>query len=697
MPSASKRRRTYGLVALVSLLLLLVVAFSVPWRLNFARDWIAERAQAATGRALHLEGDIWWHWGRLGRLEVNGLRFANPAWAGRPDMVTAQQIDARIALWPLLWHRRAQIVEVRVHQPDVWLESNAKGQRNWLLDTQQSDEASRLQLGRVWLDHGRVRLVEPHLQTDVKATIDSLPGEAARVRMGAEGQWNGLPLRATATGDDVLQLREANQPYSLELDGSIGRTHVRAAGQVTGLLAPTSADLRIEMRGATLAEWYRIANVGLPETPAYSTAGRVRLDRGVWWYENFTGRVGKSDLSGQVRFERRAARPFVGGRLSSKLLDLKDLGPVVGKTTKVITAGPAAERAAHGASAAEVDAAASRPQQRASSGQSTARAKAGRVLPQRGFSAEKWDTLDADIQIEAQSIRNLGSMPFDNLKTRVVMDDRKLTLDPLSLGFAGGTVAGSLQIDGRVQPMAAQMKAQFRRMQLEQLLPKVRNTRTALGYVSGRAKLAGHGNSYAQMLGTAQGDMQLAMGKGRISNLLIEMVDLDLAEALKFLVAGDRNIQVSCALADLGLDNGVVKSRAVVFDTTDTIVEANGSANLASEQLDVKVTPLPKDKSPLTLRVPFEVQGSFADPTVHPEMGKLLARGGGALLLGALVHPLAALIPLIETGPGYDSNCDALLARARGEGVRAVDADPPAAGPQPSPTPADKGQRQRKP
>jgi uncharacterized protein involved in outer membrane biogenesis len=681
MPWTLPLRRHRWLLVLLTVVLLLVVAFSVPWRLNFARDWIAERTQAATGRALRLDGDIWWHWGRVGRLEVNGLRFANPPWAGRPDMVTARSVDARVALWPLLTQRRLQVVEVRMHEPDVWLESNAQGQRNWLLDTQQSDEGSRIELGRVWLDGGVLRLLQPHLQTDVQARFQSVVAQEAqaRLRVEAQGQWNGLAVRAGGVGDDVLQLREANKPYGLDVDASIGRTRVRAAGQVTGLMAPKAADLRIDVRGATLAEWYRIAHVGLPETPAYQTAGRVRLDRGVWWYEDFTSRVGKSDLSGQIRFERRPTRPFIGGRLHSKLLDLKDLGPVVGKTTQPVTAGPAAERAAQAASALP-DAAASRPAPRSASGASTARVKSGRVLPQRGFSAEKWDTLDADLQFEAQAIRNLGSMPFDHLKTRVVMDDRKLTLDPLRLGFAGGSVAGSLQIDGRVQPMAAQLAAQFSRLQLEQLLPRVRNTRAAFGLLNGRARLAGRGNSYAQMLGTSQGEMQLAMGRGRISNLLIELVDLDLAEALKFLVAGDRNIPVRCALADVGFERGVMSSRAVVFDTADTIVDARGTADLANERLDLKVTPLPKDKSPLALRVPFTVQGSFADPSVKPEMGKLLARGGGALLLGALVNPIAALIPLIETGPGQDSDCSALMARARGEGVKAIDAEPPAAG-----------------
>jgi len=39
-----------------------------------------------------------------------------------------------------------------------------------------------------------------------------------------------------------------------------------------------------------------------------------------------------------------------------------------------------------------------------------------------------------------------------------------------------------------------------------------------------------------------------------------------------------------------------------------------------------------------------------------------------AIALGA-INPFAALLPLIETGPGKDSDCESLIARAKSEGV----------------------------
>jgi uncharacterized protein involved in outer membrane biogenesis len=128
-------------------------------------------------------------------------------------------------------------------------------------------------------------------------------------------------------------------------------------------------------------------------------------------------------------------------------------------------------------------------------------------------------------------------------------------------------------------------------------------------------------------------------------------------------------------------------ARTAVFDTNDTIVEAFGQVNFADETLNLRVNPVPKDPSPLTLRVPFDVKGTFKKPQVSPDKGKLAMRAGGALLLGA-VNPLAALLPLIETGPGKDSDCASLVARAKSEGVPVKNersGQPPADGRKPAP------------
>ena len=66
--------------------------------------------------------------------------------------------------------------------------------------------------------------------------------------------------------------------------------------------------------------------------------------------------------------------------------------------------------------------------------------------------------------------------------------------------------------------------------------------------------------------------------------------------------------------------------------------------------------PQPKDVSPLVVRVPLHVGGTFKDPSFLPEPAPLAARAAAAAALYAIAPP-AALLALIETGPGEDIDC----------------------------------------
>lgn len=101
-------------------------------------------------------------------------------------------------------------------------------------------------------------------------------------------------------------------------------------------------------------------------------------------------------------------------------------------------------------------------------------------------------------------------------------------------------------------------------------------------------------------------------------------------------------------------------SEVFVIDTDDTYFGGAGTVSLRDETLDLTITPLPKDFSPVSLRGPLHVRGTFANPTFGLDKGRLTLRAGAALLLG-LINPLAAIIPLIETGPGKDAPCGDLV------------------------------------
>jgi uncharacterized protein involved in outer membrane biogenesis len=170
----------------------------------------------------------------------------------------------------------------------------------------------------------------------------------------------------------------------------------------------------------------------------------------------------------------------------------------------------------------------------------------------------------------AADIRHVKVLPLDKGSVHVKLNAGVLQLEPISLGIAGGTVAGSIRIDANPVPAAFTTRLDLRAVQLNQLFPAVETSKSSLGKISGQLDLKGRGNSLAQMLGSASGDVAVLMGKGEISNILLEFMGLDGGEVIKFLVRGDRNVQLRCAAAAFEVNQGLMSSKTIVLDTART-------------------------------------------------------------------------------------------------------------------------------
>jgi uncharacterized protein involved in outer membrane biogenesis len=217
-------------------------------------------------------------------------------------------------------------------------------------------------------------------------------------------------------------------------------------------------------------------------------------------------------------------------------------------------------------------------------------------------------------------------------------------------------------MDARKQAISTQLQATIRKVQLGKLFPDAKLAEQASGGISGDISLTGQGNSVAAMLGSSDGAVALGIGRGHVGNLIMELAGLDVAESVKFLFTGDKQIPLRCAWGDFAVDNGVMQSRSLAFDTTDTLILGEGKVDLKQEQLDLLLRPRPKDMSILALRSPLRIGGTFKDPSFRPDFKALGIRGAIALALGSIAPP-AALLATIETGPGEDSNCGGRYAK----------------------------------
>ncbi|MDQ3267427.1 MAG: AsmA family protein, partial [Pseudomonadota bacterium] len=219
-------------------------------------------------------------------------------------------------------------------------------------------------------------------------------------------------------------------------------------------------------------------------------------------------------------------------------------------------------------------------------------------------------------------------------------------------------------LDGQKDPIKAHAKVQAKKLLLGKLFPTVDLSKSSIGQINGAFDLTGEGNSVAHMLATSNGKLGLVIAGGVISNEMVEIIGLDLWEWLKFKVKGDQPTQIRCGVADFGVKNGVMVANALVLDTVDTNIGGAGTIDFRKETLDLTLNPQPKDKSPVSLRGPIHIRGTLAKPDVQLDKVKLVERGLGAVLLG-IINPLLALIPLIETGPGLDSDCGRLIQKTQ--------------------------------
>ncbi|KQQ45726.1 hypothetical protein ASF61_18795 [Duganella sp. Leaf126] len=662
MPHARRRRYTRiallatgaGLATAAALALVLAAVLACyDW--NRARPWISARIGAAIDRPFSIRGPLTLAWRQpaagpasswrdrlpMPQLVARDVHIGQPAaMPGGGEFANVGQFAFAVELLPLL-QQRIVVPVLRFEQPQLWLLRDAAGRNNWTFHRDDRQPGWQLAVQRVVLARGVVHYRDAATHVDAVATVESIANDQTYgVAWTLQGKWNEQAIAGSGKSGAVLGLQEHAAPFPLAASVDVGGTRIAAEGTLTRPSALTALDLKLEMSGPSMARLYGITGVLLPETPPFATGGRLlgAIDRAGshWIYRDFTGRVGSSDIAGKLDYRSAAPRPLLTGTVSSTLLQFDDLGPLVGADSN-------ASRAARGVETVQ---------------------PRNKVLPVEAFRKDRWTALDADVRLTAQRITRGRGLPVQQVETLVHMKDGVLSLNPLKFDIAGGSFVSDIVLDGsgRTDPHAirAQLKADLRRLQLKQLFTDIDGMRATVGEVNAEVALTARGNSVADLLGSSNGNVKGAVRGGSVSKLLLEEMGLNLGSVALTRLFGDEQVRLNCLVADFGVRDGLMRSRRFVVDTADAVIDANGTVNLANEQLDFTLKPDAKSMRILSLRSPIYVRGTFKNTDISVDKGSMALRAGGAAAL-ALVAPVTALAPLVSPRPSRTANCAALL------------------------------------
>lgn len=622
---------------LLGVLAAAVVVLVLLWDWNWFKRPIEYVVHARTGRELHLDGNLDVDLGRMTRVSVERLRFANASWAEEEEMAKAERLELAFELFPALFRRDVRIPELRLTRPDLLLEIGPDGLGNWVLKNHPDSRGLQPQFRRLWIEAGQLRFEDPRSRTGFDVAVQSQP-PAARdsgppISVRGKGRWKGNPLTLQGRGESPLDLRDPDEPYTVDVHASAGSTHAHARGTLLDPLRLRDFDLQLALSGQNLEDLYPLLGLAIPATPPYTLDGRLTRvvharQRSTWKYDGFTGRVGDSDLSGFAHFTTGKPRPFLKADLRSRRLDMDDLAGFIGGA-------PAAGQGER--TNAELAA------------KAAARAASPRLFPDEPFRLDKLRAMDADVRFRAARI-NTRRLPLDDMDARLHLRAGLLTLTPLNFGMADGDIRSTIRLDARQSTIRTRADIRASGLTLGKLLPKVRLGRNALGKVGGDVDVDTHGNSIAAMMANADGEAQAGMGEGRISKLLMEMAAIDIAGILKIKLTHDRQIPIRCAFADFTLQDGLMATRSLAFDTSETVILGDGRLDLRQERLALVLKPKTRRFSPLSLRAPLHLEGTFKHPDLRPDYTRVGLRAATAALLGTATAPAAALVATADPG-----------------------------------------------
>lgn len=617
------------------------------------------------------------------RLNTNQLEVRQPAWltatqAGQamPAMVSADNLYIRIpysTVWHLVRDRnldKASIRAIEVDRLDAALWRDGQGRANWSLDETGiapprppgAKPATLPRIDLLQVKTGSLQMRDKILQLDMDAKLRTAEGaantQAAGLHVTGGGYYRGNPFDLLIASSGALPLLtdpETAPPVPIVIHAKAGKAKLSFDGVSRDVLSLGSLDGQLDLSGPSMAALGDAVGLTLPTTAMFSLKGRLNKDGDVWGLEMTTLDVGSSRMNGQFTFDRRPTVPFLSGELRGSQFALYDLGPAFGAPTE---------------------------------GAPNPKPPSGLVLPQREFDVPSLRAMNADIKLRLQrvSLGKFFALPLEPLDADLRLQSGALTISNIVASTADGRLTGDLSMAAnKAKRLAWDASLQWSGIKLERWLntpeapmkpdpnapaPTKVAAKAAKSYVTGeldgRAKLRGEGNSTATLLGSMNGSVDTWVRHGQMSHLLVEAMSLHVAESLGLLVLGDTQQPLYCAATHLSARNGVVQPDVAIIDTPHATILVSGNISLADEKLDLTLNSKPKFLSPISLRTPVDLDGTFASPRVSLHANPLGLKLAGAALL-AIVSPLAAIVPLVDVGGAPEDGCGPALKRLQAE------------------------------
>jgi uncharacterized protein involved in outer membrane biogenesis len=560
----------------------------------------------ATGRELIIAGPV--SLGFLPRIAVSAeqVSLSNASWAKQPKMASLEKVDLEISLLPLL-SRQIEISSIQLSGLVLHLESNTKGEGNWLVgDITAPNGTTASSSSGTGPANAKKATSDPDTADRNTVLIENLNltnGQIHYQPSGGGGSSYGISrLSLQKSGSDTVISADVKQDtLAIAIKGKM--TSIR---EVLRSMGTEAIDVHFD---------FEVALGGKPS----QLKGKAALNPSKPSQFDVSFKAGELDLSAIPAFNSPAT-------------------PTTSAPTK-----PTSAASRTNTSATKVLNTITPPSQTPAAARVAERFFSDAPLP-LDYLPNGNGTLNIDI---AQLVLP-SKVVLKKVAMLIRLSPQQLDIPTAAFQLGNGQFDGSARIGNTHSSPNWAFKGQASGFTLEQLLAST----DSKGKVSGgdmRAafNFTGSGISPHQVASGLNGQSQITIDSARLASSFMNQggdVFITLFDAINPLRKKSNQITLECAVAYLPVKNGLVTVRDSIGIETDRLnIVLTGAVNLNSEQINLAI--YPKEKSGLTAGLDLaslvRLQGSLVKPQVginkEAAVNQALALGLGFLTGGASI------------------------------------------------------------
>ena len=254
---------------------------------NQYKGLISDQVKQVTGRDLAIKGELKLALGLSPAVAVEDVTFSNASWGSRPQMAQIKRFEAQIALLPLI-SGNINVRRLVLIDPDIVLETDAKGKGNWEFDTAAKPavpgrpaassapgalptfNAVEIRNAKVLYRDGKTK---EHKQLTVTHALLRADSDTSPLNLDIEGQFDAIKFKLSGDAGSLAAMSRPGTPAPVKLAGEIADiTTFKLEGIVREPTAGKGYDLTLAAEGKELA---KLAELGGQKMTAF---GPFKID-----------------------------------------------------------------------------------------------------------------------------------------------------------------------------------------------------------------------------------------------------------------------------------------------------------------------------------------------------------------------------------------------------------------------------------